>query len=1044
MLFLRKTITTNNVMRITRIITLIALCSVTSISWGQNEWLDPNINQVNRIDAHADFYPYNTHAEAAKRDPKTASNYLSLCGTWDFNWVRNANERPTDFYKENYNTSNWTTISVPGHWELNGFGDPVYANVTFPWAPFFSTDAPFIGDNHNSVGSYRKEIEIPDNWQNQCIRIHIGSATSNVYVWVNGKFVGYSEDSKIATEFDITKYLRKGKNLIALQIFRWCDGSYLEDQDFWRLSGIARDCYLYAQPKTHFTDIDITPDLINNYHDGCLNIKVTTQGKSTIKATLTEANNNTIFNHSLKSRNGLQHTLNIECKNIATWSAEIPNLYTLTLALCNTNGDTLQVVKQNVGFRKIELKPELGQLWVNGKAVLIKGVNRHELDPDYGYNVPRWRMEQDIKIMKELNINAVRTCHYPDDPYWYELCDRYGLYVIAEANLESHGLIYSDKVLARNPLYAKAHLERNIRNIETYKNHPSIIIWSMGNEAGYGDNFVACYKWIKERDKSRLVHYEPSQLTQHTDIFCPMYADYSTMKKYAEDSSAYRPLIQCEYAHAMGNSVGGFAEYWELIRNYPKLQGGFIWDFADQALHRTRCDGTIEYTYGGDYNNYDITDNNFNCNGIVSPDRKLNPHAYEIRYFYQNIWTKPADINNGIVNLYNENFFENLNNIFAEWDIEVDGHKILTGIVNNINIEPQQSANINLGFKRTDLPQNGNIFLNIRYKTKQANGLIAAGQQVAYSQITINYEEPKIKFDTIANTKPTVIETDIITIKGSNFTYQFDSNMFLTKMEIDTKQYLKEGSSLRPNFWRAPTDNDFGANLQKRLAEWKNPTLTLLHKKISNSNTICIETTYKITSIKDNILGKLAITYNINHNGQIIVEEIFTPNNKLKQAPNLFRFGMRMEMPNNFNYINYFGRGPIENYSDRKVSQPIGLYQQSVDEQYYPYIRPQESGTKSDLHYFTIHDIANRGLCFTADTTFSASALPYTQEQLCPSDEKKQHHSTDLTKTQQTAICIDAAQMGLGCVNSWGAWPLPKYCLPFKEYKFKFAITPVR
>ena len=1030
-----------------RVAMTAAIVGISLTVSAQEEWRNPQVNQINRMEQHADFFAFSNAGDAKNGDKTLAANYLSIEGQWKFNWVENADQRPTTFFQTNFDDSQWGTMPVPGLWELNGYGDPVYTNVGFPWAPFSGDQAPEVGTKHNHVGSYRRTITIPDNWTGQNVIIHIGSATSNIYLWINGKFVGYSEDSKVAAEFDITKYLKKGENLFAMQIFRWCDGSYFEDQDFWRFAGIARECYLYTRPKVHIDDVEIVPDLTDNYTNGALDITVKTSGSAKVKATLYDNADNQVFSSVLQSKGKNIYSLTQNCGAVKKWSAEEPNLYSLEIVILDSKNTELQVIRQNVGFRKIEQKTDLGQIWVNGKPILIKGVNRHELDPDYGYCVPRWRMEQDVLIMKQMNVNAVRTCHYPDDPYWYELCDRYGLYMVSEANLESHGLIYTNRCLSHVEKYEQTHLERNQRAFETYKNHPAIIFLSMGNEAGPGKNFETCYKWLKERQTSRPVQYEPAGLKEFTDVFCPMYADYGTMERYANDPKAYRPLIQCEYSHAMGNSCGGFKEYWDLIRKYPKLQGGFIWDFVDQALHRRKADGTLEYTYGGDYNNYDATDNNFNCNGLISPDRVLNPHAYEVKYFYQNIWTELIDIKKGTIKISNENFFTDLAKYYAEWNIEANGKCIVAGIVSDINVGPQSSATVQLGLDGSQIPAQGDVFFNIKYKLKQADGILPAGTQVAYDQLVISEADLKSAFAESKKAITTNNPSAKTIVKGENFEYQFDESKFLCSIIIDGRQYLKEGSTLRPNFWRAPTDNDYGAHMERRFAAWENVSFKLKNKETyfaDKDNITTIVAEYQAIASDTNQLGELSLTYRINDKGQIAVHQQFTPNNDAMGKPNMFRFGMRMEMPEPFDRIDYFGRGPIENYADRKLSQPIGHYAQSVDEQYYPYIRPQETGTKSDLRRYAVTDIAGRGLQFTSTKLFSASALPYTMENLCPTKEKRQYHSTDLKTEHLTAVCIDGAQMGLACVNSWGAWPLPQYCLPFGPYEFEFVITPVK
>ena len=1006
----------------------------------QEEWRNPQINEINRAAVHADYFAFKNADEAKMGDFKQSENYLTLEGLWKFNWVEHASQRPTTFYQTNFDDSQWGTMPVPGMWELNGYGDPMYTNVPYGWDTYFKTNPPFIDTIQNHVGSYRRTIEVPDNWLGQSIFMHIGSATSNIYVWVNGKFVGYSEDSKVAAEFDITNFVNKGKNLIAFQIYRWCDGSYLEDQDFWRFCGIARDCYLYAAPKIRFADIDIVPDLTDNYTNGLLNIKVKVQGKASVKAILSDSDGKTVAESSLSAKSKGVFEAVQKVDNVKKWSAEEPNLYNLQLTLTDAKGVVQQVVNQQVGFRKIEQKYDLGQIWVNGKPILIKGVNRHELDPDFGYVVSRERMESDIRILKEMNANAVRTCHYPDDPYWYELCDRYGLYVVCEGDIESHGLIYTDHPLSKNPDFAKAHLERDQRMVETYKNHPSIIFWSLGNEAGSGPNFDACYQWIKQRDTSRPVQYEPNGVNQFTDVFCPMYAGYEQMEAYANDPRSNRPLIQCEYAHAMGNSVGGFMEYWDLIRKYPKLQGGFIWDFADQALHRRKADGSIEFTYGGDYNKTDASDNNFNCNGLLSPDRNYNPHAYEVRYFYQNIWTEVVDLQHGKVRIKNEFFFKDLKNYRMMWNIEADGVQILSGTVENLDVAPQSETEIVLDYNAAQLPADGELFLNIKYLTKAVDGIIPAGVCAAYQQLAIREKPEFTQFSTSGKGPKTRYADEQVIVSSDRFTYTFNEDGFICKMLIDNVNYLKDSSVLRPNFWRAPTDNDMGAHLFRMYHAWQNPKMLKISVNTDVSNN-CSVVTYKYDM--PDVKAKLTLTYTINANGQIRVNEQLKVADDSIQSQ-LFRFGMRMEMPNQYTFVDYFGRGPVENYSDRKLSQPVGRFRQTVAGQFYPYIRPQETGTKSDLRTFAVTDIAGTGLMFSSDTLFSASALPYTQEQLCPWLQKRQFHSTDLQPSNQTAVCVDGAQLGLGCVNSWWSSPIAKYMLPRADYQFNLIITPVR
>ena len=662
---------------------LFTVLALTAGAQTFQEWRNPEINAVNRAPMHTNYFAFENADAAKKADKKQSTNYMTLNGTWKFNWVKDADSRPTDFWKTDFNDKGWDDLQVPAVWELNGYGDPIYVNVGYAWRNQFQNNPPEVPTENNHVGSYRREIVVPASWKGKDIIAHFGSVTSNMYLWVNGRYVGYSEDSKLEAEFDLTPYLKPGqKNLIAFQVFRWCDGTYLEDQDFFRYSGVGRDCYLYARNKKRIQDIRVTPDLDAAYQNGSLAVNLDLKGSGKVDLELVDAQGKQVAT-ATANKSGLV-TMNVE--NPKKWSAETPYLYTLRASMQGSN----EVIPVKVGFRKIELKGD--QILVNGKAILFKGADRHEMDPDGGYVVSPERMLQDIQIMKQFNLNAVRTCHYPDDNLWYDLCDQYGIYVVAEANIESHGMGYGDKTLAKNPSYKKAHLERNQRNVQRGFNHPSIIFWSLGNEAGDGPNFEQCYKWIKAEDPSRACQYEQARQKEHTDIFCPMYYDYNGMEKYGQRTDATKPLIQCEYAHAMGNSQGGFKEYWDLIRKYPNLQGGFIWDFVDQSCRWKGKDGVMIYAYGGDFNRFDASDNNFCDNGLISPDRVPNPHMYEVGHFYQNIWTTPADLSKGEVNVFNENFFRDLSAYYMEWQVLKDGKVIRTGRVDDLKVAPQETT----------------------------------------------------------------------------------------------------------------------------------------------------------------------------------------------------------------------------------------------------------------------------------------------------------------------------------------------------------------
>ena len=1000
------------------------------------EWKDPTINEVNRAPMHTNYFAYESTDMAKKGVKENSANFMSLNGTWKFFWVKDADARPTDFWKPGFNDKGWNDLPVPGLWELHGYGDPIYVNIGYAWRNQFKNNPPYVPTENNHVGSYHKEITIPASWKGKDIMAHFGSTTSNMYLWVNGKYVGYSEDSKLEAEFNLTPYLKPGqKNLIAFQIFRWCDGTYLEDQDFFRYSGVGRDCYLYARDKKRIEDIRVTPDLDTEYKNGSLNIALQMKGNGKVNLILKDASGKEIANTQ-----ATQGKATIEVQNPHKWTAETPYLYTLYASLEGSD----EVIPVKVGFRKVELKN--AQVWVNGQPILFKGANRHELDPDGGYVISRERMIQDIQIMKQFNLNAVRTCQYPDNNLWYELCDQYGIYVVAEANIESHGMGYGKETLAKRDDYALAHMQRNQRNVQRGFNHPSVLIWSLGNEAGYGPNFEAAYDWIKAEDPSRLVQYEQAGRTGKTDIYCPMYLGYNRTEEYSKDDQYQKPLIQCEYAHAMGNSEGGFKEYWDIIRKYPKYQGGFIWDFVDQSIRWTGKNGKMIYGYGGDFNRYDASDLNFCDNGLISPDRVPNPHMYEVGYFYQNIWTNPADIKNGEISIFNEYFFRDLSAYYLEWQVLKGGEVMRSGRVEDLNVGPQQTAKIKLPIGKTC--QCTEWLLNVAYKLKNTEGLLPAGHTVAKQQLVLNpYKAPSMELKNKAKSNQDIVEPTVkdndeqyLIVDGENFRIEFDkSNGYLSKYQVNGLDMMKEGSYLQPNFWRAPTDNDFGARLQVKYAVWKNPEIKLvsMQQRIENQQAV-IESAYELPEVS----AKLNLTYVINNEGTMKVTQKMTADKNAKVS-NLFRFGMQMQMPRSFDKVAYYGRGPVENYIDRKANADLGIYHQSVAEQFYAYIRPQENGTKSDIRWWKTLNASGHGIQVVAAEPFSASALHYTIESLDEGLYKKQGHSQEVEEADLTNFCFDLIQAGLGCEDSWGRIARPEYQIPYGDYEFTFILKPM-
>ena len=1032
------------------------------------EWHDLQVNEINRLPLHTMHFAYDPNdfagTGAEYLDKKKSMNYLSLEGTWKFNWVANADERPTDFYKTDLDDSKWNNIQMPGNWEMLGYGQPEYVNVGFAWRGHFDQQPPAVPTKDNHVGSYRREINIPANWDGKRVIAHFGSVTSNIYLYVNGKFAGYAEDSKVAAEFDITPFLKKGKNLIAFQTFRWCDGSWCEDQDFWRLSGPARENYLYARSKEHrLLDVRVETELKNNYKDGALNITAKVQGNTLAYFGLYDPDGKEVIVTGTDNvKNGVAK-YQLRVKNVRKWSAETPNLYTLVVSPIQNGGMYLpyEIVQVKVGFRKVEIKNK--QFLVNGQPVLLKGADRHEIDPDEGYNVSEERMVQDIMMMKRMNINAVRTSHYPNDPRWYDLCDKYGLYVVAEANQESHGFQYGDDAAAKKPEFAKQIMERNQHNVSMFFNHPSIVTWSLGNETVMGDNFLKAYKWIKEQDKTRPVQYEQARRGEGTDIFCPMYYSVAASEKYAKDPNSPMPLIQCEYNHTMGNSGGNLSDYWDLIRKYPILQGGFDWDFVDQALHRNIVKPMsilpykmnneelrkIEYCYGGDYNKYDPSDNNFNCNGIIGPDRQMNPHAYEVAYQYQNIWAKMVNAETGEVSVYNENFFRDLSNYALAWSLEEDGVETQNGTIADLDVPAQQTKNFTIPYDKSKI-KGKEVFLNIDFRLKEAEPLLTAGQVMAYAQLPVvtkqacsgdcskmlaqGHGKKKMKLAAKKN--------NVVAVTTPNLTFKIDrSTGLISEYAYNGKSLLGEGGTLKPNFWRAPTDNDMGAGLQKKFQAWKNPQMNLKNievKKDKKANTVTILTSFDMPEVQ----GQMDITYLVFANtGAVKVTEDFKATEGAKVS-DMFRFGMLMQMPYTMEKSNYYGRGPIENYSDRKDCMRIGVYTDDADNQYFPYIRPQESGTKSDIRWWKQTDATGLGLQVKSCTPFYASAIHFDTEELDDGDDKEQRHSFDLKKSKFTNLFLDSAHMGVGGENSWGAWPLEKYRVHYGNKTFTFTLIP--
>ena len=1032
-----------NIRTIANVSLCLALLSMSSGALAQSEsrWQNVNINQQNREPRRANFFAFENLEKAQSFDKKKSANYLSMEGMWKFNFVKDHNKRPANFFALKYDDSQWKDFPVPGLFELNGYGDATYKNIGYAWATQFDPNPPYISELNNYTGSYRRTFELPKDWKGKDVYFHVGSATSNLTLWVNGKYVGYSEDSKVAAEFNISKYLKPGKNLIAMQVMRWCDGSYFEDQDFWRFTGIAREVYLYARPKLHAADIRLNAALENNYQDGVLNYKVSLKGgKTDVAITLCDKDGKQIAQAT-----GAQGVIKVPKVN--AWTAETPYLYKAYITLKNKQG-AAEVIPQKVGFRNVEIKN--AQLLVNGQPVLVKGADRHEMDPDGGYVVSLERMIQDIKIMKQLNINAVRTSHYPCDPRWYDLCDEYGIYITAEANLESHGMGYEEKSLAKFPEYIVPHIERNEGNVKPLINHPSVIVWSLGNEGGYGINFEKAYDWVKACDKTRPAQYERGGYDSKTDIYCPMYIGYEESESYCK-SNGTKPYIQCEYAHAMGNSEGGFKEYWDLIRKYPKYQGGYIWDFVDQGLRdKSPITGKEIFTYGGDYGRYPASDYNFNCNGIIAPNRRLNPHAYEIQYVLQNVWIKDFDAENGSFNVYNENFFKNIDDLSLTATLFANGVKLTSiAIPDTKGIAPQatklvKSEALKSAIEKAEAEHaTEEITINFAFASDGSQPLVDKGQVMARQQIVLNgYEFDKVDAPANTGSKIEVEETNSyvkVSAERMSVTIGKKTGM-IDYLDVDGEPMLKFRESMTPEFWRAPTDNDYGASLQKKMRVWKNPQMNLKSfDKSESKDSVVLTANFEMPEVK----AELMLRYRINAAGEVTVTEKMTTDKEAKVA-DLFRYGMQLQMPASFSKLEYYGRGPEENYIDRHSSSFIGKYEANVKDEYYPYVRPQESGNHTDIRYFSIFNpTTGKGITFEGYAPMECSAIPYLVEDLDAGIEKEHawgQHSGDLVEKGLVQLHIQQRQFGLGCIDSWGSSPMEKYRMHYQDRCFSFVI----
>ncbi len=1002
----------------------------------QVDWENPSIIGRNKLDSRATFFRYDTPAEA-KVGSRDTSPYIELLnGDWKFFYSGSPEERPAGFYKTDFDDSAWGVISVPSNWELQGHGQPIYTNIIYP----FDKNPPFVrGPNGNPIGSYRRTFTVPSNWKERRIEVCFDGVESAFYLWVNGKKVGYSQGSRTPARFDLTNFLKEGENVIAAEVYRWSDGSYLEDQDFWRLSGIFRDVYLEALPTTRINDFEIQTDLDGNYQNATLNVTVKTEGKpSNLSVELFDAEGNSVTGvKPLRLEEANRFGLSIPVHAPKLWSAEIPNLYRLVMTLSNADEKVIESTACNVGFREVEIKE--GVLLVNGKYVFIEGVNRHEHDPKTGHTISLASMIEDIRLMKQNNINTVRTCHYPNIPLWYDLCDKYGLYVIDEANIESHGIGYGKESLAKNPEWGEAHLDRTRRMVERDKNHPSIIIWSLGNEAGNGVNFMATYDWVKQRDSSRPVQYEQAHFDQrNTDIRCPMYAKIPRIIKYAkgemENIQTDRPLILCEYAHAMGNSVGGLEKYWDAIRKYRLLQGGCIWDWVDQGLVKKAADGTEFFAYGGDFGDEPNT-GNFCCNGIVRPDRSANPALYEVKKVYQRINTS-YDANQfdkiTIDNTYN---FYSLNEFVIHWKIEVDGSIVQQGSQPAPVIGPQESALVSLKINPLTTTMPGQeAFLTVEYALAKEASWAPAGHVVAWDQFAMQ-QNSNASTQTNASNEEVVLtkKPDSIECKVGDTLYKIDTKTGLLQSVSKAGSELL-ASPLVPNYWRAPIDNDRGNKMPERLKIWSKLGETRKLESLTTSTESNGAQVIKV--VWNSAEGKVKehATYTITPSGDFkIAFQIKTD----KSLPELPRVGMQADVSGSLSSTTWFGRGPHESYWDRKAGAPVGLYTLASDQMAEAYVRPQENGSRTDTRWLAMSDNKGVGLMVVAKQSLAFSIWPYTM-----ADLEKAMHPYELPNRKNLTLSLDHLQMGVGGDDSWGALPHDEFRLRAGKYSYEWVLRP--
>ena len=1027
------------------------------------DWENPEMFNQNREAPHATIISFQDELSALDADKSASQNYISLDGIWKFNYANSPDQRPFWFFKDDYDTRSWDEIEVPSNWQLKGYDVPLYVNIGYP----FKMNPPFIHHEWNPVGSYKRTFKVPSGWNDKEVFLQFGAVSSAFYVWVNEQLVGFSEDSKVPAEFNITKYLKKGNNSLAVEVYRWSDGSYLEDQDFWRLSGIQRTVFLHARPKTFIGDFFAVGDLENNCMDGLLKLDVTLKsaenetGNYSVDASLFE-NDQKIYSESKDvalSEKKASLTFVKQFPDVKRWSAETPDLYTLVLNLNDNSGNVLESVSTKVGFRKVEIVNS--QLLVNGVAIRLKGTNMHEHNDVTGHVIDEATILKDIRVMKSNNINAVRTSHYPQQELWYEMCDKYGLYLIDEADIESHGIGYDkDVTIADKPEWTAAHLDRMQRMVERDKNHPSVIIWSLGNEAGDGHNFLNNYKWTKGRDNTRPVQYERAEKStntteRHTDIVCPMYARIEQIESYARDPKSDRPLIMCEYAHAMGNSTGNLQDYWDVIEKYPKLQGAFVWDWVDQGILKTDESGEKFWAYGGDFGEEGMpSDGNFCINGLTWPDRSGKPGLSEVKRVYQYVGFEPVDLAKGLIKITNKYDFTDLDQFSFDWDIISDGVAVKSGKLSFAGFKPHQDTIVAIPLSGI-VPEPGTeYFLNFRVSRSDEWNYVPEDNVYASAQFKLPVEG-----------KPVPPEMDELAVLQTNSTgtrYEVSGNDFKIVFNLETgrmesfafrgKELVRKGPE--PDFWRPPTDNDYGYGMDMTLGVWKKAGEKSKVKKVAITKPgigkVVMTFEYDVPGNDGQKIAGYVTTYTIYGTADVIVKNQFSKvSDKIPEIP---RMGMQIQLPEEFMNLKWFGRGPHENYADRKTSADVGLYESTVDDQYVPYIRPQENGYKTDTRWLTLTDEFGSGLLITGNPLICFAALKNIHDDFESPGKLSQYrkdaksantHTNNVKPRDLVNLNIDLGQMGVGGDDSWGAHIHPMYRLLDKKYEYSFRIHPI-